>query len=84
MSGTPLIHVSPIPGCENKNMDYFEKRGMSIAAGNDTDLLILALERLKNKEVVSQMIANQRTHINPNAAKDICDLAERIAKGENG
>lgn len=84
VSGTPLIHVSPIPGCENKNMDYFEKRGMSIAAGNDTDLLISALERLKNKELISQMIANQRTHINPNAAKDICDLAERIAKGENG
>ena len=28
----PLIHTMPIPGCENKNANLFEKKGMSIVA----------------------------------------------------
>lgn len=29
-SGVPLIHISPIPGCETRNMDFFAENGMSI------------------------------------------------------
>lgn len=39
VSQTPLIHISPIPGCENKNMKFFEEHGMSIAVGGDEEKL---------------------------------------------
>lgn len=78
VSGTPMIHLSPIPGCENRNMDFFAKHGMSIAIGNRLDLLPSALRSVCDPAFAERMIKNQRAHINPNAASDIVDFAERI------
>ncbi len=47
-SGVPLIHISPIPGCETRNKDFFAEKGMSIGAGNDGARLIPALEKLRS------------------------------------
>ena len=34
VSGTPIIHTAPIPGCESKNYRFFGKRGLSFHAKN--------------------------------------------------
>ena len=80
VSGVPLIHISPIPGCENRNMAFFEQCGMSIAVGNHLERLPQALVRLQNPDFVALMVENQKAHSNPFAAAQICDLAERICK----
>lgn len=76
VSQTPLIHISPIPGCENKNMKFFEEHGMSIAVGGDEEKLQKALEALKDEDFIRKMKENQKKYINGEAASDICDLAE--------
>lgn len=78
VSGTPLIHISPIPGCENKNMAFFAEHGMSIAVGDRTEKLTEALEALQAPDAVREMRENQKKYINGHAASDICDLAERV------
>lgn len=80
VSGTPLIHISPIPGCENKNMEFFEKCGMSIAVGTKTEKLEGALDRLREPDFIADMRENQRKYINSAAASDICSFAEKLIK----
>ena len=76
VSGTPLIHISPIPGCENKNMGFFRECGMSLAVGNQIETLPDALAKLP--ELAPQMRANQKKYINAAAAEDICKFAESL------
>lgn len=76
VSGIPLIHISPIPGCENKNMAFFRQCGMSLAIGSRIEELPSALEKLP--ELAPQMRANQKKYINAAAAEDICKFAESI------
>ena len=76
VSGTPLLHLPPIPGCETVNRAYFTEHGMSISTehrGIDS-----ALECLTDPAVVSQLQAACREHINPHAAREICDAAQAV------
>lgn len=76
--GTSLIHISPIPGCEIKNLKFFDEHGMSLAVGNDLWKLPAALELIRDAAVADQLITNQRACIPRNAAGEICSLAEEI------
>lgn len=76
--GVPIFHTSPIPGGEKSNARYFSENGMSIY-GNITDNILRTIDEiLENENVSSSMIACQKRHINPFAADDICDLAEKL------
>ena len=75
VAGIPLIHMSPIPGCESINMRRFVKYGLSDGVkgtGKDitdiTDELLYDINIQKNRE--SKII-------NCNAAGDIRKLAEK-------
>ncbi len=75
VAGIPLIHMSPIPGCESINMRRFVKYGLSDGVkgtGKDitdiTDKLLYDINIQKNRE--SKII-------NCNAAGDIRKLAEK-------
>ncbi|MCD7865774.1 MAG: hypothetical protein LUG54_07140 [Clostridiales bacterium] len=80
--GVPLIHISPIPGCERENAKFFAKMGMSLYPKNCRRKLSAALKQLENPTAVEQMIRRQQQRINPRAAADICDFAEQIAQTE--
>lgn len=80
VAGVPLIHMTPIPGCETHNMAYFSQRGMSIAVHDPARELPAAIARLQDEAVCANMRACQR-RINPHAASDIADLAEQMAGG---
>lgn len=78
--GVPILHISPIPGCETYNAQYFSQRGMSIS-GEITDEFLNAMDELLNNEQASaEMVACQRRHINPAAATQICQLAETMVE----
>lgn len=77
--GVPVLHTSPIPGCESYNARYFSERGMSIA-GEITDDILCSVDALLYNDCTSAaMVACQKSHINPHAAANICELAEKIA-----
>jgi len=80
--GVPLIHISPIPGCERKNAKFFAQREMSLCPKNCRRKLSAALKQLENPIAVEQMIRRQQQEINPRAAADICDFAEQIVQTE--
>lgn len=79
VSGTALIHITPIPGCETRNMRYFSRRGMCIPVRRIDSELLPACRKLQRREVRKQMRRRQHAGINGSAAADICDLMERAA-----
>ena len=76
--GIPVLHTSPIPGCESYNSRYFSENGMSISGGITKHILQAVDEILANEEASSSMVACQKRHINPLAAAQICELAEKL------
>lgn len=78
VSGSALIHITPIPGCETSNMQFFEERGMAAAVGSLSGELIPACEKLLRPGAREAMIQRQNAFINPHAAAEICDLAENL------
>ena len=80
VTGTPLIHISPIPGCEVRNMEYFSSHGMSLAVGNELEKLPSALKQLEDKAVREQMRKNQRQYVPRSSTDTVCSLAEQLAR----
>ncbi len=78
VTGVPLIHIAPIPGCESKNRKFFSETGMSIAVLTGRQLF-KALDRCRDERVKTEMLAVQRQEINPHAAEEICDLAIQLS-----
>lgn len=81
--GVPMAHIMSIPGCETANMRYFGERGMSIPVKRLRKNLSAAADRLSESLAAQEMTENQKKYINPNAAKDICTLAERLLEAED-
>lgn len=81
VTGVPLIHISPIPGCESKNLKCFKNRGMAIPAVRTKEELFRALDELDSAKVREAMIRNQHKWIPQDAAGAICRLVEeQVAK----
>lgn len=76
VAGIPLIHISPIPGCEQKNAAFFEAWGMSLRVGDSKRELISALETLEQRPKAENMVSCQRREINPNSARDLAIFLE--------
>lgn len=76
VSGVPIVHMAPIPGCETKNIKYFESHGMSLSLKKIKPEQ--ALDKLKDREVRRSIIESQRKNIT-SAAGRICDLLENMA-----
>lgn len=79
-AGIPIVHITPIPGCESKNLRYFEEHGMSIFAKCSEKSIKKALDYLEKSENRDKMVLCQKKYLNSKAASDICDLAERLAE----
>ncbi len=77
-AGIPIVHITPIPGCESKNLRYFEEHGMSIFAKCSEKSIKKALDYLEKSENRDKMVLCQKKYLNGKAASDICDLAEKL------
>lgn len=67
----------PIPGCENYNAEYFNKRKMSIKSNSLDDIINNTKYLLEDIELQEQMMQNQMKNI----SRDTCDkIAEIILK----
>ena len=76
--GIPLIHLSPIPGCETSNALYFAKHGMSLYVSQPGQELLDALDTLRDNSRVESIIQAQLDHISPKAAAHYCNVIESI------
>ena len=65
----PLIHIMPIPGCENYNANFFAERKMSVKCDNIEQVVKNTKQLIKNQVLQKQMIANQKKYI----ARDTCE-----------
>ncbi len=72
--GRPLVHMMPIPGCENYNADFFAKRQMSIKCDNIKQVVSSTKELLENQELQEKMIENQRKYIIQDTCEKIADI----------
>ncbi len=70
VAGLPLVHLSPIPGCETRNARFFAQRGLSIPADQAQQAGALAPDVIRRQSEV----------ISPTAAEDICELAHSMAE----
>lgn len=73
VSGIPLIHISPIPGCETHNMNYFSQKGYCVPVKKIYKELIPAINLLLNS---STDFAADRPHAD--ATKNICSFCEKL------
>ena len=79
-AGVPLVHISPIPGCESRNAEFFAKEGIAVKVENAKTELLSAVERLSEPGNAEEMRKRQKAVINQNAAMDICKLLETVAQ----
>lgn len=70
----PLIHTSPIPGCETANAEFFQKRHMAIKTKSSEEAAKEALRLVNDPFLCNQIKEAQKNYINPNAARDIVDV----------
>lgn len=78
--GIPLVHITPIPGCESKNQRFFSKNGMSLSVKKPKRKLRRAVRKTKDESFCNSMILHQRKTIPNTAAASICDFAEQIIR----
>lgn len=77
----PLIHIMPIPGCENYNATFFADKKMSIKCDNIEEVVSATKEVLQNKEFQKEMIQSQEKYINSNACEQIVNFViEKLEK----
>lgn len=69
----PLIHTSPIPGCETANAEFFQKRHMAIKTTTSEEAAMEAVRLVNDSFLCDQIKAAQKNYINPFAARDIID-----------
>ncbi len=70
----PLIHIMPIPGCENYNANFFNERKMSIKCDNIEQIINNTNRLIANKTLQEEMIENQKKYIMKNTCEKIVDI----------
>ena len=81
-AGVPLIHISPIPGCESHNFRFFADHGMSIAVTNLSQDLLPAVEALQDSTVTARMRQAQRTTLDRFSTARLCSFIEQTVAGQ--
>lgn len=80
VAGIPLVHISPIPGCETHNAAYFSRHGMSVLVRRPRAALLPALESLQERGRLQAMAAAQARAVSPYAAEAVCDCMEQAVE----
>lgn len=74
----PIVHTSPIPGCETCNADFFASHGLSLTAPTAAGQIELGRRLLEGPALRRRMSLAQSRAAKPNAARDICELLRRL------
>lgn len=78
----PIVHTSPIPGCESKNRIFFSKRGLSFTSKHILQQIRLGISLVKNENLKNSMIERQAQEAKKDAAANIIKFCEDIISKE--
>ncbi len=78
VSGVPMVHLTPIPGCETENSRFFAQRGMALPVDDVRTQLIPAVWQLLDPARQAEMRRCQHTYLPPRAAENICAFLEQL------
>ena len=70
----PLVHTRPIPGCEDRNVAFFTKHGMSVSGDTEECMIEKGLELLRDPAAQARMRECQEIYGRPYAADAICEF----------
>ena len=78
----PLVHWITIPGCEERNADFFSARGLSVQTRSPGEAASLAVALARDPAACAAMRKRQAEEINPYSARDavghvLADLERR-------
>lgn len=73
----PFLIITPIPGCEECNAQFFAKHGAAIYVHDVKNELNKALLDVLKKEQSALMMENQKRTINAQAAEDLIEWIEK-------
>lgn len=73
----PMVHTSPIPGCETVNAAFFSDLGLAVCASDPSSAVTEALLLAKDGRRQTEMMQRQAEVIPGRAAETICDFIER-------
>lgn len=82
VTGIPLVHTTPIPGCETVNRAFFQKHGMSLSAKDARHQAALGLRLLKNPKAMHYMRKQQAAFTARDSVGNICDFIEKLGINE--
>ena len=74
----PMIAINAVPGCETRNIEFFEKHGLAETAKSADDIVHLALRRLRDEKYLGKISERIADFFKGNPTADIC---EEIIKG---
>ena len=69
----PLIIIKPVPGQEEENALYFEKKGAAIIAHNSYQIVSSTIDLINNPQILSAMRKNMRKIYNKSSSEKIVD-----------
>lgn len=78
--GIPLIHTTPIPGCESINRRFFQQHGLSLSAKDAKHQAALGPRLLNNLRALHYMKKQQKAYTSKDSVKKICDLIEEMGR----
>lgn len=82
VSQIPMVHTTPIPGCEEANRDFFMKYHLALRGDSIQQQIRLGRKLLYNEKLQKRMKQNQQNTINANSSEDIYQLLCRIVQQE--
>ena len=84
VSGMPIVHTAPIPGCESANKRFFVRHGMSIAPRSVEAQVERGRKLLHDPEKRELMKLAQKETLPVNSAQEIVKILEKkVLEAEN-
>lgn len=85
VSGIPMVHTAPIPGCESANRRFFARHGMSIAPRTVEAQVEQGLRLLADPQRIESMRKAQKACIRGDSSRQIVGFLEHnLQKQEKG
>ncbi len=70
----PLVHIMPIPGCENYNANFFAERKMSMKCENIEQIVSNTKKLIENINLQAEMAQNQKKYVPGDACEKITEI----------
>ena len=71
VSGIPIVHIRPIPGCETENRRFFRRLGMSVSGKTAIGQVVSGVRLIHDEKKVKRMLEAQKREINPDASEEL-------------